>query len=176
MEGIQKVALRSRPKLEPSQGQAHGDGTDDDEAMGPPPPCYRLTTFFFSDELDERNEPLGERIERIEACSAMCYTQCPYRMRCLIFALRNPQEYGIWGGWNKTEMKKFKHWLKLCIDRQPVQISDAELEWEIQFYEGATAWPDYPRDRPIHLKHRGRVLEWLTGDGELPDSRTVEFA
>lgn len=62
---------------------------------------------FFSAEL-----PFGNRKMRIvylyeKEAKAVC-SSCPYQARCLEYALKNPDEQGIWGGTTERDRQMFK--------------------------------------------------------------------
>jgi WhiB family redox-sensing transcriptional regulator len=48
----------------------------------------------------------GEKGKTLQA-KAVC-AQCPVREKCLAKALRNNEEYGVWGGLTATERRRLK--------------------------------------------------------------------
>jgi len=64
--------------------------------------------LFYSPVDDGRTE-IG-RDERESLAGIIC-TSCPYKLRCLEYALVTGQDYGVWGGLGEGERRKFKEHL-----------------------------------------------------------------
>jgi hypothetical protein len=75
----------------------------------PNPPCLNDTATFYGTEDDGRQE--AERDIRESEAKALCYT-CPYRWRCLEYAIIHGERYGVWGGMGEAERKRFMEHLK----------------------------------------------------------------
>lgn len=60
--------------------------------------CVGQGHLFFSPEHEDN----AHRESREARAKAVCWS-CGVRIRCLDFALRTDQKYGIWGGMNEAD-------------------------------------------------------------------------
>lgn len=77
-------------------------GYPDFEEFGPTP-CSQLDAelFFpidFSEEAPKKQIIYPNEIAAKEACGS-----CPYQLRCALYALKNSELQGIWGGTTERE-------------------------------------------------------------------------
>lgn len=66
---------------------------------------------FYGPEVDLRNEPQEDREAREEVAKAIC-EGCKLKWPCLEWALDTYEDWGIWGGMNSPDRKKFQKWLR----------------------------------------------------------------
>jgi WhiB family redox-sensing transcriptional regulator len=62
---------------------------------------------FFSAELPFGNRQTKSVYLYEREAKALC-SSCPYKMRCLEYALSNPGEQGIWGGTTERDRQAFR--------------------------------------------------------------------
>jgi WhiB family redox-sensing transcriptional regulator len=65
--------------------------------------------FFPEDSNTIGTKGAGYRYER--EAKALC-EKCPYRDRCLAYALKNGETYGIWGGTTEHQRRLLRRTLK----------------------------------------------------------------
>jgi len=70
-------------------------------------PCTDKTEMFFPE--------FGEVQEKIREAKALCAT-CPMVLACLNLALKDNQQYGIWGGATVQERKRMRNHPSQKID------------------------------------------------------------
>lgn len=73
-------------------------------------PCVSDDLSWFSRALCAQSDPavffpLSERQER--AAKKVC-AACPVLSRCLAYAVRDPQLYGVWGGTSEAERSRIR--------------------------------------------------------------------
>jgi hypothetical protein len=61
--------------------------------------------MFFPDEPKGGMIQVRVTYEYENSAKKVC-AECPYRAECLLFAMKNPELAGIWGG--LTELERFK--------------------------------------------------------------------
>lgn len=64
--------------------------------------CKDRTHYFYTDNL-----PVAES-RRLEVIAKSFCNKCIVRDKCLEYALKNNEEYGIWGGLNSKELAKYR--------------------------------------------------------------------
>lgn len=72
-------------------------------------PCSQSDpeSFFSEDPLAGSMSP-GRLAYPYEREAKLICTSCPYQLRCLEFALRNPDEQGIWGGTTEQDRRRMR--------------------------------------------------------------------
>lgn len=69
-------------------------------------PCAETyPDMFFPDEPKGGMIQVRVTYEYENSAKKVC-AECPYRAECLLFAMKNPELAGIWGG--LTELERFK--------------------------------------------------------------------
>lgn len=80
----------------------------DFEEFGTPPCAEADPEAFFSEDRPEGNLMLNRLAYPLEREAKLVCSECPYKMRCLEYALKNPDIQGIWGGTTEQERRKFR--------------------------------------------------------------------
>lgn len=85
------------------------------------PPCAETNPdgYFTEDPLDgtmtyNRSVYLHERDAKM-----VCLTTCEYQQRCLLYALKNEDLQGIWGGANEKQRKQMREGIKVELTIPP---------------------------------------------------------
>nr|AIU93870.1 hypothetical protein LRS1606.436 [Rhodococcus sp. NS1] len=65
--------------------------------------CFYGPDLFFGWE----GEPTGDRIRREQHAKTICST-CPVLMPCRVFALRDGERFGVWGGTTERERQSLR--------------------------------------------------------------------
>jgi WhiB family redox-sensing transcriptional regulator len=73
--------------------------------FGDAPCAETFPDMFFADEPLEGMTLVRATYEYENSAKRVC-AECPYRADCLIFAMKDPELAGIWGG--LTEAERFK--------------------------------------------------------------------
>ncbi len=79
----------------------------DFEEFGPAPCSKSDPDAFFPVEF-LNDDPKAKPVYRNEKEVKQICSTCPYQLRCLEYALKNPIEQGIWGGTTEYERKKMR--------------------------------------------------------------------
>ena len=75
---------------------------------GTPPPCSEASPdIFFPEEVEDENGKLISATYTYESEAKAICVGCPYRVACLVSALRT-NDVGIWGGTTETERRRIK--------------------------------------------------------------------
>jgi WhiB family redox-sensing transcriptional regulator len=71
-------------------------------------PCSQADPeAFFPIDYDASKKP-GRGYYLYEREAKLVCFECPYKLRCLEYALRHPEELGIWGGTTEYDRKKMR--------------------------------------------------------------------
>jgi len=82
------------------------------EEFGAPPCAESFPDAFFTEEKSESNILRGDKVvvqtwaryDHEKEAKAIC-AECPYKIRCLEYALKN-HEQGIWGGTTERDRRR----------------------------------------------------------------------
>ena len=82
------------------------------EEFGAPPCAESFPDAFFTEEKSESNILRGDKVvvqtwaryDHEKEAKAIC-AECPYKVRCLEYALKN-HEQGIWGGTTERDRRR----------------------------------------------------------------------
>jgi hypothetical protein len=91
----------------------------DFEEFGTPPCAETFPDAFFTEEKSESNiyrdgrtiVQTWARYDHEKEAKAIC-AECPYKVRCLAYALKN-NEQGIWGGTTERDRRRIMTTIKL---------------------------------------------------------------
>jgi hypothetical protein len=91
----------------------------DFEEFGTPPCAETFPDAFFTEEKSESNiyrdgrtiVQTWARDDHEKEAKAIC-AECPYKVRCLAYALKN-NEQGIWGGTTERDRRRIMTTIKL---------------------------------------------------------------
>lgn len=75
--------------------------------FGPTPCSESDPETFFSEDAPEGNRSSRGTYRFEKEAKTICST-CPYKLRCLEYALRNPELTGIWGGTTEVDRAVLK--------------------------------------------------------------------
>jgi hypothetical protein len=86
------------------------------------PPCSETDpdSFFAVDQLDGSMHPNRVSYPMEREAKLMC-AACPYQIACLTYALKHPEEQGIWGGTTERDRMAFKRGLPLRLRIPPTK-------------------------------------------------------
>ncbi len=73
-----------------------------------PTPCSKSDPDVFFPEEFLNLDPKAKPIYSYEKEAKLLCSECPYKMRCLEYALKNQFEQGIWGGTTEYDRKKLR--------------------------------------------------------------------
>lgn len=73
-------------------------------AASPRVPCAEDSNKFYADSQDEE-EPYDD--EHMEEAVAVCGT-CPIQRECLLQALTNKEQFGVWGGFTPAQREQMR--------------------------------------------------------------------
>jgi hypothetical protein len=104
--------------------QLNIDGYPDFEEFGTPPCAESFPDAFFTDEKSESKifkngktiVQTWARYDHEKEAKAIC-AECPYKVRCLTYALKN-SEQGIWGGTTERDRRKLLVSLKMTSNKK----------------------------------------------------------
>jgi WhiB family redox-sensing transcriptional regulator len=83
------------------------DDYPDFQEFGPPPCSGSFPDAFFPDDVPDGNTAIRPGY-RYEYESKMTCFSCDYQARCLTYALKHPEEQGIWGGTTEKDRRNIK--------------------------------------------------------------------
>lgn len=79
----------------------------DFEEFGTAPCAESDPEAFFPEDRPEGNMSIRIAYPMEREAKLTCY-ECPYKARCLEYALKNEDLQGIWGGTTEQERRKFR--------------------------------------------------------------------
>jgi WhiB family redox-sensing transcriptional regulator len=82
---------------------------------GEPPCASSWPDAFFTDDPPEGNNSKRGTYSMEREAKQTCM-ECPYRARCLQYALKNPDLVGIWGGTTEYQRKAIRKGIPVIID------------------------------------------------------------
>jgi WhiB family redox-sensing transcriptional regulator len=77
----------------------------DFEEHGVPPCAESFPDAFFSDDAFEGSRAGSRGTYTHEREAKLICAECPYKLACLQYALKNPDLPGIWGGSNEYQRR-----------------------------------------------------------------------
>jgi WhiB family redox-sensing transcriptional regulator len=80
----------------------------DFEEFGTPPCAESDPEAFFPQDRPDGNFMPNRLAYPMEREAKLTCSECPYKLRCLEYALRNEDLQGIWGGTTEHERRKFR--------------------------------------------------------------------
>jgi WhiB family redox-sensing transcriptional regulator len=85
-------------------------------------PCSQIDpeAFFPVDETPGSLLPSQIAYQMEREAKLVC-VECPYQVRCLEYAIRNPGEQGIWGGTTEFERKSFRRGKPIRLRIPPIK-------------------------------------------------------
>lgn len=85
---------------------------------GEPPCASSYPDAFFPDEAPEGNTSKRGTYFMEREAKITCM-ECPYKTRCLQYALKNPELQGIWGGTTEYQRKAIRKGRAVNLDILP---------------------------------------------------------
>jgi WhiB family redox-sensing transcriptional regulator len=85
-------------------------------------PCSQSDpeAFFPLDEMPGTLLPNRIAYPMEREAKLVC-AECPYQLRCLEYALKHPEERGIWGGTTERERKAFRRGRPVMLQIPPIR-------------------------------------------------------
>jgi WhiB family redox-sensing transcriptional regulator len=80
----------------------------DFEEFGTAPCAESDPDAFFPEDRPEGNFMPNRLAYPMEREAKMTCLECPYKLRCLEYALKNEDLQGIWGGFTESERRKLR--------------------------------------------------------------------
>lgn len=80
----------------------------DFEEHGTPPCAESDPEAFFPQDRPDGNFMPNRLAYPMEREAKLTCLECPYKLRCLEYALKNEEVQGIWGGTTEQERRKFR--------------------------------------------------------------------
>lgn len=94
-------------------GDVFPDDYPDFTEFGNPPCSESSPDAFFPEDIEADFKGQRRAAYRFEIQAKSICGTCPYQERCLIYALKNPRETGIWGGTTEYTRRQMRKKLKI---------------------------------------------------------------
>lgn len=90
----------------------------DFQEFGEPPCATSYPDAFFPEDAPENSRSKRGTYTMEREAKITC-SECPYMKACLLYALKNPELMGIWGGTNDYQRKNMRKGIKVDLSIPP---------------------------------------------------------